>query len=174
MQQLADYVIEHHWPQLQQEADKYILWFRDVVTRTAEMIASWQTVGFAHGVMNTDNMSILGLTMDYGPYGFLDDFQPGFICNHSDYQGRYSFDNQPAVGLWNLQRLAQSLSPFISADALNAALDDYQPALLTTYGRRMRDKLGFYTQQTGDNTLLDGLFSLMEREGVTTLVPSGC
>ncbi|HGH7233229.1 TPA: protein adenylyltransferase SelO [Klebsiella aerogenes] len=165
VQQLADYVIEHHWPQLQQEADKYILWFRDVVTRTAEMIACWQTVGFAHGVMNTDNMSILGLTMDYGPYGFLDDFQPGFICNHSDYQGRYSFDNQPAVGLWNLQRLAQSLSRFISADALNAALDDYQPALLTTYGRRMRDKLGFYTQQTGDNTLLDGLFSLMEREG---------
>ncbi len=124
--------------------------------------------------MNTDNMSILGLTMDYGPYGFLDDFQPGFICNHSDYRGRYSFDNQPAVGLWNLQRLAQSLSPFISADALNAALDDYQHALLTTYGRRMRDKLGFYTQQTGDNTLLDGLFSLMEREGVTTPVPSGC
>lgn len=112
VQQLADYVIEHHWPQLQQEADKYILWFRDVVTRTAEMIASWQTVGFAHGVMNTDNMSILGLTMDYGPYGFLDDFQPGFICNHSDYQGRYSFDNQPAVGLWNLQRLAQSLAVY--------------------------------------------------------------
>jgi uncharacterized protein YdiU (UPF0061 family) len=165
VQQLADYVIRHHWPHLQEEADKYILWFRDVVTRTAEMIASWQTVGFAHGVMNTDNMSILGLTMDYGPYGFLDDFQPGFICNHSDYQGRYSFDNQPAVGLWNLQRLAQSLSPFISAEALNTALDGYQHALLTAYGRRMRDKLGLYTQQTGDNELLDGLFSLMEREG---------
>ncbi|WEF29962.1 protein adenylyltransferase SelO [Klebsiella aerogenes] len=165
VQQLADYVIRHHWPHLQEEADKYILWFRDVVTRTAEMIASWQTVGFAHGVMNTDNMSILGLTMDYGPYGFLDDFQPGFICNHSDYQGRYSFDNQPAVGLWNLQRLAQSLSPFISAEALNTALDGYQHALLTAYGRRMRDKLGLYTQQPGDNELLDGLFSLMEREG---------
>ncbi|WP_204348523.1 protein adenylyltransferase SelO family protein, partial [Klebsiella pneumoniae] len=96
VQQLADYVIRHHWPHLQNEADKYLLWFSDVVTRTAEMIACWQTVGFAHGVMNTDNMSILGLTMDYGPYGFLDDFQPGFICNHSDYQGRYSFDNQPA------------------------------------------------------------------------------
>ena len=145
VQLLADYVIRHHWPHLQNEADKYIVWFRDVVTRTAEMIASWQTVGFAHGVMNTDNMSILGLTMDYGPYGFLDDFQPGFICNHSDYQGRYSFDHQPAVGLWNL--------------------DDYQHALLTAYGRRMRDKLGLLTQQKGDNELLDGLFSLMEREG---------
>ncbi|MCS5946883.1 protein adenylyltransferase SelO family protein [Klebsiella variicola subsp. variicola] len=84
---MADCVIRHHWPQLQDEADKYLLWFRDVVTRTAQTIASWQTVGFAHGVMNTDNMSILGLTIDYGPYGFLDDFQPDFICNHSDYRG---------------------------------------------------------------------------------------
>lgn len=73
VQQLADYVIRHHWPQLQDEADKYLLWFRDIVMRTAQTIASWQTVGFAHGVMNTDNMSILGLTIDYGPYGFLDD-----------------------------------------------------------------------------------------------------
>lgn len=70
VQQLADYVIRHHWPELVDDADKYVLWFRDVVTRTATLIASWQTVGFAHGVMNTDNMSILGLTMDYGPYGF--------------------------------------------------------------------------------------------------------
>lgn len=165
VQQLADYVIRHHWPELVDDADKYVLWFRDVVTRTATLIASWQTVGFAHGVMNTDNMSILGLTMDYGPYGFLDDFKPDFICNHSDYQGRYSFENQPAVGLWNLQRLAQSLSPFIAVDALNAALDGYQHVLLTVYGRRMRDKLGLFTQQKGDNDLLDGLFALMIREG---------
>lgn len=165
VQQLADYVIRHHWPELVDDTDKYVLWLRDVVTRTATLIASWQTVGFAHGVMNTDNMSILGLTMDYGPYGFLDDFKPDFICNHSDYQGRYSFENQPAVGLWNLQRLAQSLSPFIAVDALNAALDDYQHALLTVYGRRMRDKLGLFTQQKGDNDLLDGLFALMIREG---------
>jgi uncharacterized protein YdiU (UPF0061 family) len=165
VQQLADYVIRHHWPEFDGEADKYILWFRDVVARTATLIASWQTVGFAHGVMNTDNMSILGLTMDYGPYGFLDDFKPDFICNHSDYQGRYSFENQPAVGLWNLQRLAQSLSAFISADALNAALDGYQHALLSAYGRRMRDKLGLFTPQQGDNDLLDGLFALMIREG---------
>lgn len=164
VQKLADYVIRHHWPQLQDEADKYLLWFRDIVMRTAQTIASWQTVGFAHGVMNTDNMSILGLTIDYGPYGFLDDFQPDFICNHSDYQGRYSFENQPAVGLWNLQRLAQSLSPFISAEALNAALDEYQHALLTAYGQRMRDKLGLFSQQKGDNDLLDGLFALMIRE----------
>lgn len=165
VRELADYVIGHHWPHLQDETDKYTLWFRDVVTKTAQMIARWQSVGFCHGVMNTDNMSILGLTMDYGPFGFLDDYQPGFICNHSDHQGRYSFDNQPAAALWNLQRLAQSLSPFIAVEALNDALDGYQEALLLEYGLRMRGKLGLFSEQKGDNDLLNGLFSLMEREG---------
>ncbi|MEJ8325915.1 protein adenylyltransferase SelO [Kosakonia sacchari] len=165
VRQLADFVIRHHWPELQNESDKYVAWFRDVVRRTAQLIARWQAVGFAHGVMNTDNMSILGLTIDYGPFGFLDDYQPGFICNHSDYQGRYSFENQPAVALWNLQRLAQSLSPFIAAESLNAALDDYQHQLLTEYGLLMRSKLGFFTREQGDNDLLNSLFALMAREG---------
>lgn len=165
VRQLADYVIEHHWPQFNSEADKYVLWFRDVVARTASLMACWQTVGFAHGVMNTDNMSILGLTFDYGPYGFLDDYQPGYICNHSDYQGRYSFENQPSVGLWNLQRLAQSLSPFIDVEALNDALDHYQEVLLLQFGTLMRRKLGMVTQEKGDNEILNGLFTLMAREG---------
>lgn len=165
VQQLADYVIEHHWPHLMGLAEGYELWFRDVVERTASLIAHWQTVGFAHGVMNTDNMSILGLTMDYGPYGFLDDYQPGYICNHSDHQGRYAFDNQPAVGLWNLQRLAQSLSPFISVDKLNDALDHYQFALMRAFGVQMRAKLGFTTEQKADNALLTELFGLMAKEG---------
>jgi uncharacterized protein YdiU (UPF0061 family) len=165
VRQLADFAIRHHWAHLQDEADKYVLWFRDVVARTASLIARWQTVGFAHGVMNTDNMSILGLTFDYGPFGFLDDYQPGYICNHSDYQGRYSFDNQPAVGLWNLQRLAQTLSPFIDVDALNDALDSYQDILLREYGTLMRNKLGLMTQEKGDNDILNGLFALMAREG---------
>lgn len=165
VRQLADFVIEHHWPQLQNDADKYVLWFRDVVARTASLMACWQTVGFAHGVMNTDNMSILGLTIDYGPYGFLDDYQPDFICNHSDYQGRYSFENQPAVGLWNLQRLAQSLSPFIAVEALNDALDRYQEVLMQEYGKLMRRKLGLMTQEKGDNDILNALFALMAREG---------
>lgn len=165
VQQLADFVIRHHWPHLQDEQDKYRLWFSDVVSRTARLIALWQAVGFAHGVMNTDNMSILGLTIDYGPYGFLDDYNPAFICNHSDYQGRYRFDNQPAVGLWNLQRLAQTLSPFIDVDALNSTLDEYQYVLLTEYGRLMRSKLGLFTEQKADNELLNRLFALMAREG---------
>lgn len=165
VRQLADFAIRHYWPQWQEEANKYQLWFTDVVTRTATLMADWQAVGFAHGVMNTDNMSILGLTMDYGPFGFLDDYVPDFVCNHSDHQGRYSFDNQPAAALWNLQRLAQTLSPFIPVDVLNDALDGYQLALLTRYGQRMRQKLGFFSEQKNDNEILSELFSLMAREG---------
>lgn len=164
VQRLVDYAIERHWPQLALETDRYLLWFQDVVARTARLIAQWQSVGFAHGVMNTDNMSLLGLTIDFGPYGFLDDWQPGFICNHSDYQGRYAFNNQPAVGLWNLQRLAQALSALIDVDGLNDALDGYQSALMHEYGLRMRAKLGFMTPQHDDNQLLTELLALMEKE----------
>ena len=121
VRQLADYMIRHHWPALEQEADRYLLWFTDVVERTARLIAAWQSVGFAHGVMNTDNMSVLGMTLDYGPYGFLDEYQPGYICNHSDYQGRYAFDNQPMIGLWNLNRLAHALSDLLTTEQLKQA-----------------------------------------------------
>lgn len=165
VRQLADYAIARHWPQLAQESDRYLLMFRDVVARTGRLIARWQCVGFAHGVMNTDNMSLTGLTIDYGPYGFLDDYRPGFICNHSDWQGRYAFDNQPAVGLWNLQRLGQALSPLVPAAQLNEALDGYQSALMDEYGRLMRGKLGMMTPQAGDNQLLTDLLALMEKEG---------
>ncbi|QUG75502.1 YdiU family protein [Erwinia sp. E602] len=165
VQQLADYAIRHHWPELQQEADKYLLWFTDVVQRTARLIAGWQSVGFAHGVMNTDNMSILGLTLDYGPYGFLDDYQPQFICNHSDHQGRYSFENQPMIGLWNLNRLAHALSGLLSTDQLKQALAHYETTLMQAWGERMRAKLGLFTADKHDNDILTGLLSLMTREG---------
>jgi len=165
VRQLADYLIHHHWPALEPEQDRYLLWFSDVVERTARLIAAWQSVGFAHGVMNTDNMSVLGLTLDYGPYGFLDDYQPGFICNHSDYQGRYAFDNQPMIGLWNLNRLAHALSDLLSAGQLKQALSRYEPTLMATWGERMRAKLGFLTPQQEDNELLTGLLALMSQEG---------
>lgn len=169
VKQLADYVIARHWPQLAEnepaEAQRYQQWFTGVVERTAALVAHWQCVGFAHGVMNTDNMSILGLTIDYGPYGFLDDYQPGYICNHSDHQGRYSYDNQPAVAYWNLHRLAQTLSGLMSAEQLQTALDAYEPALMKAYGTLMRGKLGFFTENKQDNDLLTGLLSLMAKEG---------
>lgn len=165
VRQLADYVIRHHWPQWQQEPQRYQLWFSDVVRRTARLIAHWQSIGFAHGVMNTDNMSILGLTLDYGPYGFLDGYQPDFICNHSDYQGRYSFANQPVVGLWNLNRLAHSLSGLLDSTQLSQSLAEYEPELMRAWGERMRSKLGLLSREPEDNDILTGLLTLMSNEG---------
>ncbi|PLR41570.1 YdiU family protein [Chimaeribacter californicus] len=165
VQQLADYVIAKHWPQWAQAPDRYARWLTDVVERTARLMAHWQTVGFAHGVMNTDNMSILGLTIDFGPFGFLDDYQPGYICNHSDYQGRYAFDNQPAVAFWNLHRLAQALSDLMPTEVLQEALKAYEPALMAAFGEKMRAKLGLFTQSAKDNDVLTGLLSLMAKEG---------
>lgn len=164
VKQLADFVIAHHWPQWAEENERYLLWFTDVVERTARLIAHWQTVGFAHGVMNTDNMSILGLTLDFGPYGFLDDYQPDYICNHSDHQGRYAFDNQPAVALWNLHRLAQTLAGLMTTEQLQTALAAYEPALMQAYGQQMRAKLGFFTSSSQDNDLLTELLRLMAQE----------
>lgn len=165
VRQLADYVIERHWPALIGQPDCYFLWFKDVVERTAHLIAHWQTVGFAHGVMNTDNMSILGITIDYGPYSFLDDYQPSYVGNHSDYQGRYSFDNQPAIGQWNLHCLARALSGLMTSEQLTNGLAAYEPVLMAVYGQKMRAKLGFFTTDEQDNALLSGLLSLMAHEG---------
>lgn len=164
VKQLADYVIARHWPQWAGQEDGYLLWFTDVVKRTARLMAHWQTVGFAHGVMNTDNMSILGITMDYGPFGFLDDYDPGYICNHSDHQGRYAFDNQPAVALWNLHRLGQALSDLLSAEQLQQGLAAYEHELMAAYGQQMRAKLGFSQSDSQDNDVLTGFLSLMIKE----------
>ena len=101
----------------------------EVTRRTAHLIAQWQAVGFMHGVMNTDNMSILGQTLDYGPFGFLDQFDPGHICNHTDTQGRYAWARQPNVAFWNLHALAQGLMPLIEdSDQALAALESYKTA----------------------------------------------
>ncbi len=164
VQLLADYAIRHHWPHLADDKDRYLLWFIDVVKRTAGLIAQWQSVGFAHGVMNTDNMSILGLTLDYGPFGFLDDYQPDFICNHSDYQGRYSFENQPMIGLWNLNRLAHALSGLMNTEQLKQALSHYEPELMRVWGERMRARLGLLSADSHDNEILTGLLALMSKE----------
>ncbi|MBT0723216.1 YdiU family protein [Rosenbergiella sp. S61] len=164
LKKLADYSINNFWPELIDQADRYYLWFADIVRRTGTMIGRWQSVGFAHGVMNTDNMSLLGLTLDYGPYAFMDDYNPELISNHSDYQGRYAFENQPTIGLWNLNRLAHALSGLLPADKLKLALKEYEPALMTAWGERMRAKLGLYEAQPEDNDLLIEFFALMGRE----------
>ncbi|OFZ95681.1 MAG: hypothetical protein A2Z44_08960 [Betaproteobacteria bacterium RBG_19FT_COMBO_58_11] len=139
---LADYVIAQHYPDLVGLDDQYPRFLREVVRRTARLMAQWQAVGFAHGVMNTDNMSILGITLDYGPYGFIDQFDAGFICNHSDHQGRYAFDQQPNIGAWNVTCLAQALSPLMPVEAATEALSVYQVEFVTYYIELMCAKLG--------------------------------
>ena len=139
---LADYVIARHYPALVDATDKYPRFLREVVLSTARLMAHWQAIGFAHGVMNTDNMSILGLTLDYGPFGFLDTYDPGFICNHSDEAGRYAFNQQPDIGAWNLTRLAQALTPLMEIDAAKEAIAIYPSAYATHYIDLMSAKLG--------------------------------
>ncbi|MEP7153231.1 MAG: protein adenylyltransferase SelO [Nitrospira sp.] len=158
---LADYVIDQHFPELRDRSEPYVSFFAEVVERTAKLVAQWQAVGWAHGVLNTDNMSILGFTLDYGPYGFMDDYDPGFICNHSDYNGRYAFNQQPYIGLWNLSCLAQTLLPLAPKEALKAAMDGYQASVDRHYRDLMRAKLGLVEQRAGDEDLLQDLKSLL-------------
>ena len=158
---LADYVITTHFSHLAEGSDKYARFFSEVVERTAKLIAQWQAIGWAHGVMNTDNMSILGITLDYGPFGFIDDYDPGFICNHSDHNGRYAFNQQPYIGLWNLSCLAQALLPLATKEDLKAALDRYTPLCEGRYMELMRAKFGLIETKEEDASLIQDLLALM-------------
>jgi uncharacterized protein YdiU (UPF0061 family) len=142
LEALADYAIAESYPHLMGELNKYLLFFTEVVGKTAKLMAQWQAVGFNHGVMNTDNMSIHGLTIDYGPYAFLDDYDFEYICNHTDTGGRYSFGNQPNVGQWNLQALMVALSPLVNVDKLEKVLEMYPNLYTQSYLQLMGDKLG--------------------------------
>lgn len=159
---LADYAIEHHFPHLINAEEKYLKFLIEVVKNTAQLIAKWQAVGFAHGVMNTDNMSILGITIDYGPFGFMDDFDAGFICNHSDEWGRYAFNRQPEIGRWNLACFAQSLLPLISEEQALSALEEYEPAFSESYGELMRSKLGLRESMPDDVILTAELLRILQ------------
>ncbi|MBP1202212.1 uncharacterized protein YdiU (UPF0061 family) [Duganella sp. 1411] len=167
---LADYVIERFYPELRAEDNPYVGLLREVTRRTAHMIAHWQAVGFMHGVMNTDNMSILGLTLDYGPFGFMEAFDPDHICNHTDQQGRYSYTNQPQVGHWNCYALGQALLPLIGeVEAAQAALDVYQPAFAAKLDELLHAKLGLTPLEQhadADRALFDAMFALMQANGV--------
>ncbi|WP_299588355.1 protein adenylyltransferase SelO [uncultured Microbulbifer sp.] len=136
---------------------------RFTTQRSAELVAGWQAEGFAHGVLNTDNMSIIGDTFDYGPYAFLDDYDPSFICNHSDHTGRYAFEQQPGVVLWNLNALAHALSGFVSVEALRDCLEQFQPQVSHAYAERMRAKLGLAVEEEGDQALCAELLQLLQQ-----------
>lgn len=167
--ELADYLIAEHYPALENEDNPYLALLKQSIDQTALLIAQWQSVGFSHGVMNTDNMSIHGITIDYGPFGFLDSYNPGYICNHSDYQGRYAFNKQPEIGLFNLSCLAQALLPLIAADAEQAAqlakteLAQYQVIHLQYYHQIMNRKLGLGQVVSGDVELQKNLLDLLQK-----------
>jgi uncharacterized protein YdiU (UPF0061 family) len=164
---LADYVIRDFYPELAGAANPYLELLREVTVRTARMIAHWQAVGFMHGVMNTDNMSILGLTLDYGPFGFMEAFDVDHICNHTDQGGRYSYANQVPVGHWNCYALANALLPLIKdTDAAQAALEVYVDAYGEQFDALMHAKLGLTTAHAEDRGLFDAMFKLMQENHV--------
>lgn len=135
--------------------------------RTADLMAHWQVLGFCHGVMNTDNMSILGLTIDYGPFQFMDEHDPGHICNHSDHQGRYAFDQQVRVAHWNLFCLGQALLPLMdSPEPALAALAPYEARQAHTAQRLMAKKLGWLGVEDGDDASIAALFGLLAQQSV--------
>ncbi len=163
---LADYVIDRYYPACRTtdrfDGNAYAAFLEAVSERTAALLAQWQAVGFCHGVMNTDNMSILGLTIDYGPFQFLDGFDPRHICNHSDTSGRYAFNQQPNVAYWNLFCLAQALLPLIGdQEVAVAALESYKTVFPTEFEARMRAKLGLTDSAEGDRALIEGVLKLL-------------
>jgi serine/tyrosine/threonine adenylyltransferase len=166
IKKLANYVIWRHYPHLAQESDKYRLLFRSVIEKTASLIAGWQAAGFVHGVMNTDNMSIVGLCFDYGPYGFMDSFNPHYIPNSSDKQGRYSFSKQPEIGFWNLEKFASTLTSLIDDDALNEELARYQECFNLTYRNLMAAKLGIKIIDSDFKKLTGKLFEILYKHRI--------
>ncbi|AGU49716.1 hypothetical protein VAPA_1c26180 [Variovorax paradoxus B4] len=168
---LADYVIDRYYPACRTtdrfNGNAYAAFLEAVSERTAALLAQWQAVGFCHGVMNTDNMSILGLTIDYGPFQFLDGFDPRHICNHSDASGRYAFNQQPNVAYWNLFCLAQALLPLIGDQEIAvAALESYKTVFPREFEARMRAKLGLAEPAEGDRALIEGVLKLLAAEKV--------
>jgi uncharacterized protein YdiU (UPF0061 family) len=165
LRSLADYTLRHDFPHLGEPSPAtYVAWFAEVCRRTADLMVHWQRVGFVHGVMNTDNLSILGLTIDYGPYGWLEDYDPDWTPNTTDAQGRrYRFGHQPGVAGWNLAQLANALYPLIGeVEPLQAAMNAYGEAYERGYDAMMAAKLGLAEYDPGrDADLVGGLLALL-------------
>ncbi len=165
---LANYVIERHYPDLMGAQNPYLALLQAVADRQAELIARWLGVGFIHGVMNTDNMTISGETIDFGPCAFLDEYNPMKVFSSIDRQGRYAYRNQPGIGQWNIARLAEALVPLIDADeekavgAANSVLKAFGDTFQAHWIEVFRAKLGLVTARDGDGDLVQGLLSAME------------
>jgi len=158
LKELADYVVDESFPYLKNSEDMYLNMYTEIVKNTAITLAKWQSVGFNHGVMNTDNMAIDGTTIDYGPFAFLDDYDPNFVCNETDKQGLYSFRNQPGAAHWNLDMLARLISPLLSYDDTEEVLTDtFWSTFTNVYSTILYGKMGLHTKQDEDKELLEAL-----------------
>ena len=162
---LLDYTIESYYPEIEDSAEKYTQFLGEITERTARLAAKWQLVGFCHGVLNTDNMSIVGLTIDYGPFGFMDRFDPGFICNASDAQGRYKYENQPIICKWNLMKFAQQIHFCLGFASVNETAEfiteKYDKAYVEAITAGAREKLGLQVQDEGDMALYETMLTTM-------------
>jgi serine/tyrosine/threonine adenylyltransferase len=168
---LADYSIERHYPELAGEQDRYLRFFQAVVDRQASLIAQWVSVGFIHGVMNTDNMTISGETIDYGPCAFLDEYDPKTVFSSIDVQGRYAYANQPPIAAWNLARFAETLLPLLDAvpeeavKKAEAILKEYPRIYRKYWLEIMYRKIGIQEAAAGDEALVEDLLKWMEQTG---------
>uniref|UniRef100_A0A4X2JU23 Selenoprotein O n=1 Tax=Vombatus ursinus TaxID=29139 RepID=A0A4X2JU23_VOMUR len=170
--QMLDYVISSFYPEIQaafaeDSVQRNAAFFREVTRRTARLVADWQCVGFCHGVLNTDNMSIVGLTIDYGPFGFMDRYDPDHICNSSDTSGRYAYNKQPEVCKWNLQKLAEALVPELPLEVSEPILqEEYDAEFEKHYLHKMRRKLGLIRLELEDDReLVSALLETMHLTG---------
>jgi len=172
LQRLADYAIDRHYPHARQSDNRHLAFFQAVVTQQASLLAQWMLVGFIHGVMNTDNMTISGETIDYGPCAFMDAFDPTTVFSSIDHQGRYAYANQPHIAQWNLARLAETLLPLFadsqekSVEVATAILLDFTEQYQSFWLQGMRKKLGIMNEQNGDEGLINELLDIMHAQKV--------
>lgn len=169
LQLLADYAIKRHYPEIENDENKYIALLQEVINRQAALIAKWQLVGFIHGVMNTDNMTISGETIDYGPCAFMDTYNPKTVFSSIDHQGRYAYENQPLIGGWNLARFAETLLPLLHEDKEEAVklaqekVSGFNDIFQTHWLAGMRAKLGLFNEEEKDEELVNELLDIMKK-----------
>lgn len=166
LRRLADYCIERYYPDVKEADNPYLAMYQQIADRTAQLVAQWQAYGFVHGVLNTDNMSILGETFDYGPYTFLDEYRPDFVANQNDTAGRYAFKQQPDIVQWNLTALAESFLPMVGEEELKDVLRAYSYKFVAYRNARFAARLGLQTEQAGDAVLIESLLALFAEHKV--------
>ena len=169
VKKLADYAINRHYPYVKNDENKYLSFLKEVIKAYASLTAKWLCVGFIHGVMNTDNMTISGETIDYGPCAFMDIYDPDTVFSSIDVQGRYAYKNQPNMASWNICRFAETLLPLINED-IDVAVDLAQKAIFEFsdlhfeyWFDQMRNKLGLFNEEPMDKAIIEDLLNMMEK-----------